>query len=103
AHAGEEIILEETIASPGELQFAAKHVEHKHIGEDVPDGRSIVQEQVGERLPDAQAVGYAGRYQPKSVHEPTAGGVPGKCLQQDRENVSGYIGDQQPLDPWRNE
>ena len=44
ADSGKEIILEEARAAPNEFQFAAEHVEHKHVGEDVPDGGAVMQE-----------------------------------------------------------
>src|SRR5256885_976847 len=43
ANPGEKVILKKSIAAPGELQFATKHKQHKHVGENVPDGGSIMQ------------------------------------------------------------
>ncbi len=43
ADSGEKIILEEARAAPNEFQFTAEHVEHKHVGEDVPNGGAVMQ------------------------------------------------------------
>lgn len=40
----EEIILEKAVAAPDEFEFAAEHEEHKHVGEDVPDGEAVMEE-----------------------------------------------------------
>src|SRR6266850_6934514 len=70
ADPGEEVILEKASASPDQLQFAPEHVQHEHVREDVPDGRTIVEKQIRKRLPEAQTVCDGRRHQSKRQNKP---------------------------------
>src|SRR5882762_1716569 len=43
ANSRKEVILQKLVAPPSDLQLAAEHEEHKHVGEDVPNGGGVVQ------------------------------------------------------------
>src|SRR6266850_3014026 len=53
AHSGKKVILEKTSAAPDQLQFASEHIQHEHVREDMPDGRTLMQKEIRKRLPEA--------------------------------------------------
>jgi hypothetical protein len=97
ADPGEEIVAKEACAAPDELDFAAEHPEHEHVEEDVPDVSDVVEEQIGERLPDAQGGKNSGRDEAKPFeHRPV------RCdslvvINESFEEEDGEIGDEEEL------
>src|SRR6266852_3630982 len=87
ADAGQEVILQEAIAAPRQLQLPPEHIEEEHIHEDVPNGGAVMQEQVSEWLPDAQARQNGGRHQAKVSNKPVVRGRPRKGPKQNLENI----------------
>ncbi len=52
ANACQKVVAKKTVPPPDKFEFAAKHPQHEHIDEDVPDVVDAMQEQISERLPD---------------------------------------------------
>src|SRR6266851_636954 len=101
ANAAQEVILQEATAAPRQLQLAPEHIQEEHIHEDVPNGGAVMQEQVGERLPDAQTRQNGRRHQSKVSNKPVVRGGPRKGPKQNLENIYRYVGNDQPLDRGR--
>ena len=71
--------------------------------QDVPNGRAVVEKEIGERLPDPQAVRDGGRHQAKGQDEPVVGGDSRESSEEDFKKEDTDVGDQQPLDRGREE
>ena len=54
ADSADEEKIEEAAFAPVEFEVAAKHPEHEHVDEDVEERARVVEENVGEGLPDAR-------------------------------------------------
>src|SRR5882762_2970879 len=61
ANARQKIVAKKTRAAPNEFDFAAKHPEHEHVEEDVPDVCDFMEKEIGKGLPDAKAGKNSGR------------------------------------------
>ncbi len=92
ADSAQEEVVGETLFAPDKLQLAAKHPEHEHIDEQVP--QAAMEEKIGKRLPDAHPGNRPERDKPEVKIDP-CGGVraaehPGKRLHKEnactREN-----------------
>jgi hypothetical protein len=54
ADAADEIELQKAAGAPAVLQILAEHPQHQHVEEDVAEPERVVQEHVGEQLPDGK-------------------------------------------------
>ena len=61
SHARQKVIAQEAILSPNKFEFPAKHPEHEHVHEDVPDAIHVMEEQVSKGLPDVKQGDDTGR------------------------------------------
>lgn len=66
ANASEKVIAQEAACTPDGFDFAAKHPEHQHIEKEMPDAGDVMEEKVGERLPDAESADDGGRNEPET-------------------------------------
>ena len=97
-HSRKQVIAQEAISSPDELKLSAKHPEHEHVHEDVPDAVDVMQKQVGEGLPDVQQRNDAGRDKAEPLQQLYVRGRPGKAVEQSFENEYRKVGDKKKLD-----
>jgi hypothetical protein len=54
ANASQKIVAKKTVPSPNKFEFAAKHPQHQHVDQDVPNVVDAVKEKIGKRLPNAE-------------------------------------------------
>ena len=100
ADAGQKVVLQEAGAAPDHFEFAAKHIEDEHVGEDVPEGGGVVQKKVGKGLPETQAVGDGRRNETKGENEPVVGREAREGLEKSFKDENADVGDDEPLDRW---
>ena len=94
----QKVVPQKTISSPHELEFAPEHPEHQHIHENVPDVVYVVEEEIGERLPDTQARHDPRGNKAKPEQETLVGQGAGKVVQESLGEEDCEIRDQQNLD-----
>src|SRR5262245_44357038 len=72
---GQKIVAKKAISAPHEFELAAKHPKREHVQDDVPNIGYVVQEEVGEWLPDAESGKNACGDQAEPFEEPAVAGM----------------------------
>jgi len=96
--AGQKIVADESRSAPDQLQLPPKHPKHQHVEEYVQKIVRVMQEEIGERLPDAKprknAGGHEAEPEKQFLMSKSTGENPNQHLQEkDRESC-----DDEPLD-----
>ena len=102
ANAGEEVILQETRLAPNQFELAAEHPEQEHVHADVPDGARVMEKEIGERLPDAQAGDDGGGDEAEPGEQALVGEGPPEVIQENLKEKDGEVGDEQELHAGRH-
>jgi len=97
ADASKKVVAEKARASPNEFDFAAKHPEHEHVEQDVPDVRDVVEKKIGEGLPDAKAGKNSGRNEAEQLDQRFVASSPSIVVSECFEDEDGEIGDKEKL------
>ena len=63
-----EKVIRKTLLSPDQFQFTAKHPEHEHVDQQMPD--AAMKEKIGDGLPDTQAGDWTKRNKTKLMVDP---------------------------------
>jgi hypothetical protein len=97
ANASQKVVAKKTVSSPDEFELAAKHPQHEHIDQDVPDVIDAVQEEICKRLPDAETRNYAARNQPEPHFKLMFGKNAAKIMDEQLQEKNCEVGDDEKL------
>jgi len=97
ANSGEEVVAKKAIAAPHEFHFATEHPQREHVQNDVPDAVDIVQEKIGERLPDAKQRNDSGGNQTEPFQKPIVAVDAAEIVDEGFQDIDRKIGDDQEL------
>ena len=97
ANSGEEVVAKKAIAAPHEFHFATEHPQREHVQNDVPDAVDIVQEKIGERLPDAKQRNDSGGNQTEPFQKPIVAVDAAEIVDEGFQDVHREVGDDEEL------
>src|SRR5262249_18532033 len=103
ADSGQKVVAQEAVAAPDQFELAPKRPQHEHVDQDVPDAVDVVQEQIGEGLPDAQSRNHAARHQPEPKIKAVLRLRPVQVVDKNLQEKNRAVGDQKQLHAGRDE
>src|SRR5208282_748183 len=96
-YAGEKVIAQKFVSSPHHLQFAAEDPQHQHVHHDVQKKVDVVEEEIGERLPDPQTRQHSRGHEAEARQELVVAGSAGEVIDERFENENPEVCEQQNL------
>ena len=91
--AAEEVVVQESPGAPQLFQVAAKHPQGQHIEQDMAESQRVVQEHVGDELPDGEVVHHVLGNKPKRMEQPGIAADYRKVVNDEQGDVT----DEQPF------